>query len=66
MRVRATERVVRSTSFTPSVRLEVLQPARKRGLGDVERARGAQERAFVRDRDEGLHAEGVELHAETA
>ena len=47
-------------------RLEVLQPARERGLRDVQRVGGALEPAFGGDGDEGLEAEDVELHAKNA
>src|SRR5262249_32104324 len=47
-------------------RLEVLQPSGERRLRDVERVRGGLEAAVLADRDEGLHAERIDLHEKNA
>jgi hypothetical protein len=43
--------------------LEVLQAARESRLRDVQGLGRAAEAAVVCDGDEGLHAEGIDLHA---
>ena len=45
------------------LRLEVLEAPREGGLRDVELARGLVEAALLRDREEGLQPEAVEIHA---
>ena len=48
----------------PALALEILEPARQGGLGDVHRPGRFAEAAVVRDRDEGLESERVDSHCQ--